>query len=90
MGAVRSGSGTSLSGPVVKIPCLQVRGIGLIPGWKTETPPAVQQKKKKEEEEEKSVTSNFPGGTEDRSPPANAENPGLIPGPGRFYLPRSN
>ena len=75
---------------MVKIPQFQVRGIGSIPGHETETPPAVQQKKKKRERRKKWVTSNFPGGTEDRSPPANAENPALIPGPGRFYLPQSN
>ena len=49
-----------------------------------------RKKKKKRERRKKWVTSNFPGGTEDRSPPANAENPALIPGPGRFYLPQSN
>jgi len=34
--------------------------------------------------------SGFPGGTVDRNPPANAEDMGLIPDPGRFHKPRSN
>ena len=29
----------------------------------------------------------FPGGTEDKNPPANAGDMGLIPGPGRFHMP---
>ena len=33
---------------------------------------------------------NFPGGTVDRNLPADAEDMGSIPGPGRFYLPPSN
>ena len=32
----------------------------------------------------------FPGGTVVKKPPANAGDAGLIPGPGRFHLPRSN
>ena len=32
---------------------------------------------------------NFPGGTVDRNPPANAGDMGLIPGPGRFHMPWS-
>ena len=34
--------------------------------------------------------SGFLGGTVDRNPPANAEDMGLIPDPGRFHKPRSN
>ena len=33
---------------------------------------------------------DFPGGTVDRNPPANAGHMGLIPGLGRFYMPKSN
>ena len=33
---------------------------------------------------------NFPGGTVDKNPPANAGNMGSIPGPGRFHMPWSN
>ena len=32
---------------------------------------------------------DFPGGIVDRSPPANAGDTGLIPGPGRFHMPQS-
>ena len=34
--------------------------------------------------------SGFPGGTVDRNPPANAEDVGPIPDPGRFHKPGSN
>ena len=33
---------------------------------------------------------DFPGGTVDKKPPANAGDMGLIPGPGIFHTPRSN
>ena len=33
---------------------------------------------------------DFPGGTVDKNPPANAEDMGLIPGLERFYLPQGN
>ena len=33
---------------------------------------------------------DFPGGTVDKNPPANAENTGSIPDPGRFHIPLSN
>ena len=33
---------------------------------------------------------DFPGGTVDKNPPANAGDEGLSPGPGRFHMPRSN
>ena len=33
---------------------------------------------------------DFPCGAVDRNPPANAGDTGLIPGPGRFHMPRSN
>ena len=33
---------------------------------------------------------DFPGGAVDKSPPANAGDMGLIPGPGRSYMPRNN
>ena len=33
---------------------------------------------------------DFPGGTEDRNPPANAGDMGLIPGPGIFHMPWGN
>ena len=32
------------------------------------------------------VAPDFPGGTMDKNPPANAEDIGLIPGPGRFHM----
>ena len=32
----------------------------------------------------------FPGGTLGKNPPASARDMGSIPGPGRFYMPRSN
>ena len=34
--------------------------------------------------------SDFPGGTKDGSPPANAGDRGLIPGPRGFHMPCSN
>ena len=33
--------------------------------------------------------SDFPGGTVDRTPPANAVDAGSIPGPGRFHMLRA-
>ena len=33
---------------------------------------------------------HFPGGTVDRNLPADAEDLGSFPGPGRFHLPQSN
>ena len=39
--------GDFLGGPVVKTLCFQGRGAGLIPGWGTKTPHAVQLQKKK-------------------------------------------
>ena len=33
---------------------------------------------------------DFPGGTVDGNPPANAGNTSSIPGPGRFHMPQSN
>ena len=33
---------------------------------------------------------DFPGGTVDKNPPANAGDKGSIPGLGRFHIPRSN
>ena len=33
---------------------------------------------------------DFPGGTVVKNLPANAEDTGLIPGPGRFHILRSN
>ena len=33
---------------------------------------------------------DFPGGTEVKNPPANAGDMGVIPGPGRSHMPRSN
>ena len=35
-------------------------------------------------------TRDFPGGTEVRNPPADAEDTGSSPGPGRSHMPRSN
>ena len=35
------------------------------------------------------VTTGFPGGAVVKDPPANAGDPGLSPGPGRSYMPRS-
>ena len=33
---------------------------------------------------------DFPGGTVDKNPPANSQDTGLIPGPGRFHIPQGN
>ena len=33
---------------------------------------------------------DFPGGTVDKNLPANAGDMGLIPGPGRYRMPRNN
>ena len=38
----------------------------------------------------KSVSWGFPGGAVVKSPPANAGDTGLSPGPGRSPMPRSN
>ena len=38
----------------------------------------------------KNVSWDFPGGTVDKNPPANAGDMGLIAGMGRSYMPRSN
>ena len=35
-------------------------------------------------------SQDFPGGTVDWNPPANARDMGLIPGPGGFHMPWSN
>ena len=35
-------------------------------------------------------TEDFPGGTWDKNPPANAGDTGSIFGPGRFHTPRGN
>ena len=34
----------------------------------------------------KRKAKDFPVGTEDKNPPANAGDTGLIPGPGRFHM----
>ena len=36
------------------------------------------------------LLGDFPGGTMDKNPTANAEDMGLIPGPGRFYTPQNS
>ena len=38
----------------------------------------------------KSRCGDFPGGTVVKNPPANVGDAGLIPGPGRSHMPRSN
>ena len=38
----------------------------------------------------KVVAEDFPGGAVVKNPPANAGDTGLIPGPGRSHVPRSN
>ena len=48
-------------------------------------PPEWLQSKKK-----KKRIQDFPGGTVDKNPPANAGGKGLIPGPGRPHMPRRN
>ena len=35
-------------------------------------------------------TLGFPGGSMTKNPPANAEDTGSVPGPGRFHMPQSN
>ena len=39
---------------------------------------------------QKFVLGDFPGGAVVKNPPANAEDTGSIPGPGRSHMPRSN
>ena len=39
---------------------------------------------------QKDESLGFPGGTVVKNPPANAGDTGLIPGPGRSHMPRSN
>ena len=34
--------------------------------------------------------SDFPGGTMDKNPPANAGDTSSIPGPGTFHMPQGN
>ena len=36
------------------------------------------------------IKQDFPGGPVAKNLPANAGDMGLIPGPGRFYMPQSN
>ena len=36
------------------------------------------------------ILPDFPFGTVDKNPPADAGDRGLIPGPGRFHMPQSN
>ena len=38
----------------------------------------------------KSYNEDFPGGTVDRNPPANAGDTGSSPDPGRLHMPQSN
>ena len=38
----------------------------------------------------KNCFQDFPGGAVVKNPPANAGHTGLIPGPGRSHVPRSN
>ena len=38
------------------------------------------------EDDKETQGGNFPGGTEDKNPPASAGDRGLIPGPGRFHV----
>ena len=38
----------------------------------------------------KVVNGGFPGGTVVKNPPANAEDTGSSPGPGRSHMPQSN
>ena len=38
----------------------------------------------------KAGNMDFPGGTVDKNPPANAGDMGSIPGPGRFQMPQNN
>ena len=38
----------------------------------------------------KKPVEDLPGGTVEKNPPANTGDAGLIPGPGRFHMPRSN
>ena len=39
---------------------------------------------------ERTKDGDFPGGTVDKKPHANAGDMGLIPSPGRFHMPRGN
>ena len=39
---------------------------------------------------ERTKDRDFPGGTVDKKPPANAGDMGLIPSPGRSHMPRGN
>ena len=38
----------------------------------------------------KKCNEDFPGGTVDKNPSANARDTGSVPGPGRFHMPGSN
>ena len=38
----------------------------------------------------KTIAWGFPGGAVAKNPPANAEDTGLSPGPGRSHMPQSN
>ena len=42
------------------------------------------------EMDKEDVVQGFPGGAVVKNPPANAGDTGLIPGPGRSHMPRSN
>ena len=39
---------------------------------------------------DKTLVRDFPRGTVDKNPPANARGMGSIPGPGRSHMPQSN
>ena len=74
-------------------------GMGSIPGRGTKIPHAAWRGKKKKKERKKlngrkpwylTKERDFPGGTVVKNPPADAGDTGLIPGPGRSHMPRSN
>ena len=49
-----------------------------------------RERKRQRPTSQKSSDGDFPGGTVDKNPPANAGDTGSSPGPGRFHMPRSN
>ena len=51
---------------------------------------AVLQAEGKIQMEFKRMNGDFPGGRVVKNPPANAEDTGSIPGPGRSHMPQSN
>ena len=69
---------------MVRTPPSNGRGACSIPSQGAKIPHASAKKPKY-----KNRSNDFPGGTLDKNPPANAGHTGLIPGPGRSHTPWS-